>query len=238
MLSTRSTQSLVGNNGHWNSTYHFNKPSLQPNHHAQPVEPMTRATASNILIRMKMCACLWTWEILGIAASLASLIILIVLVSRISDTPLQNWTFYFQPSTVVSALGVVCQITLTCSTTVCLAQLKWIYYWHSKKARKLEDLQIFDDASRGAWGAVIFLMHMWRNSVPTGLLASFVILLALGTGPAVQQIISLHSREVQSPGQEATIPISNTYNLSAMIPGNSTNSKLLLHVSPHIYFGA
>ncbi|KAF2831517.1 hypothetical protein CC86DRAFT_463392 [Ophiobolus disseminans] len=84
----------------------------------------------------------------------------------------------------------------------CISQLKWLYFKHS--ARSLNDIQIFDDASRGPLGAFELLTRL----SPKGIFAdrcsgagwaswaAVLTILALALDPFAQQILSFPLRSV------------------------------------------
>ncbi|GME40134.1 hypothetical protein OIDMADRAFT_52960 [Neofusicoccum parvum] len=169
----------------------------------------------------------WYLEILGIVASIAAMVLVTITLHLVQDKPLHDWTFFFQPNTVLSALVTAAKSAMLFSIAECLGQLKWIYYWHCKEKRRLQTLEVFDGASRGPWGAVKFYFGI-RSYVPIGAMASFVTILTLGMDPFTQQIISFQTRFVDAPGEIATIPISNTFNVKHTISQQYTNNDLAL----------
>ncbi|KAL1633485.1 hypothetical protein SLS56_002870 [Neofusicoccum ribis] len=168
--------------------------------------------------------CWWYLEILGIVASIAAMVLVVITLHLVQDKPLHGWTFFFQPNTVLSALVTAAKSTMLFSIAECLGQLKWIYYWHCKEKRRLQTLEVFDGASRGPWGAVKFYFSI-RSYVPIGAMASFVTILTLGMDPFTQQIISFQTRFVDAPGEIATIPISNKFNVKHTVSQQYTNSR-------------
>ena len=116
---------------------------------------------------------------------------------------------------------------LTSAAAACLSQLKWLYFWKSEKHRRLKDLDIFDDASRGPLGAAGFYVRM-RTFVPLGVLASFVMLLALVMEPFSQQVLSFVTLPIVSHGEIASIPISNAYNSTDYVSMAGSSCKPLL----------
>ena len=155
------------------------------------------------------------------AISIAPLMAVVIVLAKIKDMRLDNWNFFLQPNTVISALVVVSKSSLLYTVTTCLSQLKWHYFWGSKTGRRLKDLEIFDDASHGP---VNFYMRM-RTTVPIDILASFAMLLALFMGPFSQQVVSIVTLPAVSPKEIASIPISNIYNGRNVVPSIDLGSN-------------
>lgn len=158
----------------------------------------------------------WSWEIFAIVVSMASLTAMVIMLTRIEGTRLDNWNFALQPNTVISALIVISKSSILSVVANCLGQLKWLYFWRPKEDRRLKDLDIFDAASRGPLGAAKFYTRM-RTFVPIGVLASLITLLALLMGPFSQQMLSFVTLPVVSLGEIASIPITNVYNVSNFV---------------------
>jgi hypothetical protein len=146
-----------------------------------------------------------------------SMAAVVLLLAKMKGMSLHDWNFFLQPNTAVSVLIVVSKTSMMSAIVSCLSQLKWVYFWRSDGDRCLKDLDVFDDASRGPLGAVKFSARM-RTSVPVGVLASFVTILAILMDPVSQQVISFVTLPTVSPEEIASIPISNTYNVSNIIP--------------------
>ncbi|XXH00032.1 hypothetical protein Hte_006373 [Hypoxylon texense] len=83
-----------------------------------------------------------------------------------------------------------------------LSQIKWNWFHVD---RPLEDIQVFDAASRGTFGSLFMLMKM--NCGVTTRLGALAMALGLFTSPITQQLIDYPSRLVPSPHGQATIPV-------------------------------
>jgi hypothetical protein len=45
------------------------------------------------------------------------------------------------------------------AVSAAISQFKWLEYQGSGKARSLQDIQVYDSASRGPWGALEMLLY-------------------------------------------------------------------------------
>ncbi|CAO2647478.1 Nn.00g084000.m01.CDS01 [Neocucurbitaria sp. VM-36] len=132
----------------------------------------------------------WGWEILALALATASIAGIIGVLGYASGKAILEWQFSIQPASLVAIFSTIAKSALLVPLATCLSQLKWSYF---EKARTLSRIQDFDDASRGPWGAVVFL---WRIK-GTALLASvgaMVTLLMLAFEPFTQQVIRFGTR--------------------------------------------
>ncbi|KAI1105522.1 hypothetical protein F4804DRAFT_341127 [Jackrogersella minutella] len=97
----------------------------------------------------------WWWEILAIILSITCICGLGVLLAKIDDAPLQSWSLPIQPNSLVAALITVAKASMMLVVASCIGQLKWRHF--AVHSRRLVDLQLFDNASRGPWGSAILL---------------------------------------------------------------------------------
>lgn len=169
----------------------------------------------------------WFAEIVVLVMSIAAMVAITAILRHVQNKPLAEWTFYFQPNTVLSGLATLSRSALMFPIAECLSQLKWTYYWYCKKGRMLQALEVIDGASRGPWGASKFFFKM-KKFLPVGFLASFVTLLTLGMGPFTQQILSFNTVYINTPDEVATIPISNAFNATRSVDQSGISCKLTI----------
>ena len=91
--------------------------------------------------------------------------------------------------------------------TSCIAQLK---FRHFQESRPLHHLQLFDDASRGPWGAFMMLLVVRMRAVVAALLA-VVTIIALGIEPSAQQILEFPTRTSVLEYGTAELGIAESY---------------------------
>ncbi|KAI1325278.1 hypothetical protein F5Y16DRAFT_401588 [Xylariaceae sp. FL0255] len=137
----------------------------------------------------------WWWEIGAVILSILSSQLIILLLFKIND-----WVFPIRPNSVLSVLTTVTKTTLLAPIASCLSQLKWRHF--SLDYRPLDELQVFDDASRGPSGSIIMLFEFLFNTRKSRVLLSIslaiVNILALGIDASTQQIVRLKDREVKA----------------------------------------
>jgi hypothetical protein len=77
---------------------------------------------------------------------------IIGLLYYLHDQSLNKWP----PVTIITVLSKIASGALILPISEAIGQLKWTCF-HGKKSRDVFDFEIFDKASRGAWGSFILL---------------------------------------------------------------------------------
>ncbi|KAI0191798.1 hypothetical protein EV127DRAFT_492723 [Xylaria flabelliformis] len=138
----------------------------------------------------------WWWEIIAVVICIASTAGLVALLKTIDNTPLRQWSFLIQPNSAVASLTTISKVALLVPTASCISQLKWSHFVGA--SRKLADLQLFDAASRGPWGSLVFLLQV---SSPVKALVtvgfSLLTILALGLDTSAQQLLQFPIQETK-----------------------------------------
>ncbi|KAK0616360.1 hypothetical protein B0T14DRAFT_588286 [Immersiella caudata] len=157
--------------------------------------------------------------IIGIAA----LCLVASIAWTMNDRPLTDWapTNWATPisiNAVISAITVISRAALAIPIIACISQLKWIYF---KRPHKVSDMDVFDNASRGAMGSMQFLFKIPRNGAALG---AFITLLAYLLGPFYQQVIRLEQRDVFVSGNETAAVFAFTHNYTTGSTVNGATS--------------
>jgi hypothetical protein len=111
----------------------------------------------------------WKYEILASAISVGSLVALVILVRHYDGRPLQDIDLpkSLQLSTIIAALSTVMRVALSMPVTSALSQDAWLWLSDSKQRSsrygRLIDLDLTDNASRGPWGSLKFLVKARRR---------------------------------------------------------------------------
>ncbi|KAJ8125076.1 hypothetical protein O1611_g8564 [Lasiodiplodia mahajangana] len=138
----------------------------------------------------------WWWEIGAVIICIASTAGLVALLKSIDNTPLRQWNLPIQPNSVVASLTTVNKVALLVPAASCISQLKWRHF--ASAPRKLADLQLFDMASRGPWGSLVFLVKVsspFKALVTVGF--SLLTILALGLDASAQQLLRFPAQEME-----------------------------------------
>ena len=97
----------------------------------------------------------WTIEIVTMFVSLAALAAIVGLIARYDKRALVEWPYRITLNAVIAVLATMSVTTLSISLQNGLSQMKWIRFKSSKMP--LSDMETFDEASRGAVGAIKLL---------------------------------------------------------------------------------
>ena len=93
----------------------------------------------------------WIGELLAILLSISAFFAVIVILLKYDGHPLPRLLHNVPLNFVVSTLATISKSSLLLAVTSAFGQFKWL--WMFSKQRRLQDLQIFDEASRGPLGA-------------------------------------------------------------------------------------
>lgn len=162
----------------------------------------------------------WWWEVYATLLAIASTAAIVGVLIHVNGKPLSSWSLLIQPNSLVAVFSTIAKSALLVPVAECLSQLKWNYF---EKPRALSQMQVFDDASRGPWGA---LKLLWTTRT-TALLASagaFLMLLMLAFEPFTQQVIQFNSRNI--PLLNETGSMSYTKSLSDLQYYGNTSPNL------------
>jgi hypothetical protein len=84
----------------------------------------------------------------------AAFAVIVVLLITYRNKRFDSWHSDIQITTIIAALSQLAQSALLVSLAACLGQLKWTWL---KDERSAQDLQLFDEASRGPYGSLCLL---------------------------------------------------------------------------------
>ncbi|KAF9874985.1 hypothetical protein CkaCkLH20_07679 [Colletotrichum karsti] len=142
----------------------------------------------------------WTPEILSVILSIASVAAIAAVLALMDGRALREWPLPIQPNSLVSVFSALTNLAIMGSVASCISQVKWMHFQHGGRAI---DMQLFDQASRGALGASQLLARLGlRNSLAVA--GCLVTIAALAIDPMTQQIIEYPPRPVSLGSGSAT----------------------------------
>lgn len=97
----------------------------------------------------------WLWEVFGWLMSALALTALVTVLAVCDQKPSPRWQLGITLNAIISICATIAQTTMLVPITQCISQLKWCWF-HRRRA--LSMMQLFDDASRGPWGAIRLLL--------------------------------------------------------------------------------
>jgi hypothetical protein len=149
-------------------------------------------------------------EIIQLLISLASMVWLVCLLIRYDNKPLSDWTFYVSFPATLAILSTASRAAGVAAVGTCLSQYKWLHLL--QRPRKLEDLDLIDEASRGTIGS-LWLIFQRAPSLAT--LGAIFTITSLGYGTFVQQLIVLTPRDVLVEDAHAVLGLNHFYDTGA-----------------------
>lgn len=152
----------------------------------------------------------WYWELSGVALSIGCIVAIVAILPRLDNKPLARWNFIMAPNTFISTFITVAKTSMLLAVAEGMSQLKWLYF--QEDTRSLARLDTFNDASRGPWGSLRFLMsRKGTKNVFLASLGAIIVFIALAMEPMAQQIVGFETRDVPVFGSHGEIPIAYGY---------------------------
>lgn len=136
----------------------------------------------------------WWWEIGSAALAVLSMITILIVLTRVDNMALAQWLLPIQPNSLISIFTTIGKSALMVPIASCLSQLAWQHF--APKPQSLDHLRVFDDASRGPWGAMELLFVIGKQAYLARLLAIATVL-ALAIEPFAQQILEFRTRNAE-----------------------------------------
>ena len=150
----------------------------------------------------------WTIEYASLTLAMAALAAIGIVLLVYRQRNQADWKYSISLNTVLSVLATVMKGAMMLPVGSCLGQLKWAWYYREKRA--LQNFQVFDEASRGPFGAtkLLYVLRFWHIAS----IGCVVTLMALASDAFVQQSVEYPLRKANVSGV-ATVPFSQWYDL-------------------------
>lgn len=151
----------------------------------------------------------WGWEFAACFLVLATPIIIFGTLYPHSGQPLPKWPFKVSINSLISVYALVLKACIGFILTSCIGQLQWTWF---SETRPLTDMLHFDNATRGADGA-LGLIWWQRFRQPLTALGCVIMVLTVTVEPFVQQLVRPVdcSIEVSDGSAAATLPRTNVF---------------------------
>ena len=103
----------------------------------------------------------WKWELSALIVCVTSLLALIITLVTHQLKPLPGYSHGITLNARVAVFSTIMKTTLLYCAAEAISQYKWIHI--QKKTCVLSDIDLYDQASRGPWGALVLLKkNQWR----------------------------------------------------------------------------
>ncbi|CZT17863.1 uncharacterized protein RCC_03699 [Ramularia collo-cygni] len=216
----------------------FSKPNLASSDTLETLLRSDRADSSrHSAIRRYRCTGQWVWEILAVVFSTVCLVVVTAALLVMNDRRLMDWKLPISPNALVSIFVTLSKSSLLMLTAEGISQLKWKYL--AETTRRLYDLQIFDDASRGPWGALKLLITC-KSKPALAYIGAIITVVALAMDPFAQQILESRSVMMASADDMAVIRTATAYEVAVREgsgPSAFAGIDLILNMTNSIYAG-
>ncbi|KAF1996400.1 hypothetical protein P154DRAFT_443513, partial [Amniculicola lignicola CBS 123094] len=116
-----------------------------------PPAPLTARTSFNRFLHFG-----WWWEVSSIFVATICTCLSMTVLFYTDGKALTEWKLPIQPNSLIAIFSTIAKSALLVPIAEGLSQLKWTYF-EVPEPRELAQMQVFDDASRGPWGALVFL---------------------------------------------------------------------------------
>ncbi|KAF2219619.1 hypothetical protein BDZ85DRAFT_276095 [Elsinoe ampelina] len=174
----------------------------------------------------------WTLEIISLVTATAALGGIIGTLGHFDGRALPDWPYDITLSALIALPATIANANLAVPLQSGLSQLKWIRFKAGRTP--LADMEVYDEASRGTWGALKLLVK--RRGGIYGSFGAVLAIIALSLGPFAQQISTYRSRMVEV-ANGAAIP--RALNYTGYLPGLSSSNGFvpILPMKSAVYSG-
>ncbi|KAK9440183.1 hypothetical protein VB005_04804 [Metarhizium brunneum] len=159
----------------------------------------------------------WLLEMLSTIGSLVCLAAIITIFWNMDNKPLSAWNSIVSLNAAISILTTAHGAALMHSVGNFIGQIKWLHF--KEGVDKLENLQKFDEASRGPRGSFMFLATVKPNLATLGTL---ITIARFALSPLTQQVVKIEQQLV--PKGNAVFGYAHEYNRGLILANNVPDS--------------
>lgn len=151
----------------------------------------------------------WIYELSSSLISVVALAGLFAVLGSFNGHARPNWPAYVSINTMVAITTAILKASMMLSITEGISELKWQWFI---KPQPLVDVNAFDSASRGPWGAFLFLFTFRRHLLAT--FGAVITICALAIDPFSQQVLKYRNCLEPNDSVAAQISVTNRYTLT------------------------
>jgi hypothetical protein len=148
----------------------------------------------------------------AVLVGLVCMSLIVAILLSIDGQPMRLWTLPIQPNSLVAVFLTIPNSALLIPIAESIGQLKWDYF---DRPRNIRHIQTFDEASRGPWGAFVFLWKT-RGTSALATFGSVITVCMLGFEPFTQQVIELHTQKAPILGSMGFVSSTNQFTSSTL----------------------
>ncbi|KAL8652673.1 MAG: hypothetical protein Q9226_004170 [Calogaya cf. arnoldii] len=137
----------------------------------------------------------WKWQLGALLTCIFSLLVIIVIACTSHGKTLNGLLpLGITLNAAISIFATILKTTMLYCAAEAINQSKWI--WFYRQPHRLSDVELYDQASRGPWGALAMLWHVrWKD---LSSLAAIIIIYSLAIDPFAQQLTHLELETVET----------------------------------------
>ncbi|KAK7429922.1 hypothetical protein QQZ08_003544 [Neonectria magnoliae] len=150
----------------------------------------------------------WIFEILLLLWSVALLFAIFFTMMKFRGKELPNWGNTITLNALIAILATLLRTSIALIALEITGQTKWD--WISRYPRPVQDMQAFDDASRGVIGS-LNLLRLVVFRMPLTLAAIYMTLCSLAIGPFTQQAIQTYQCLQPDSGVAVIVTVNREY---------------------------
>ena len=153
---------------------------------------------------------LWWFEIVCCLPAIGALFGVAVTIGFRQRRPLPEWPYSLTVNSVISIFILILKTAAALVLSAGVSQLKWNWF---AQLRPVKDIETYDEASRGPWGAIKLLWVVKHRQISASL-AAIIVISALALDPLAQQLIRYYDCLRPQPNFQGTIPRTQKYDES------------------------
>ncbi|KAF2664059.1 hypothetical protein BT63DRAFT_429586 [Microthyrium microscopicum] len=162
----------------------------------------------------------WGLEVLSCVIAVCSLLAIVVILATHEGKPLATQAT-ISINSWISIFTAIMKAAIMLPVQEGISQMKWLWF---QEARPLIQMDLFDSASRGPWGALLLLLSSYRGHHLASL-GAVITIIALAIDPFSQQVIQYNTCQITSSASLARLPRTNNYTADAF--SSETGAALL-----------
>lgn len=151
----------------------------------------------------------WVCETIAMIFSLGCIVAIAFTVGNYDGDPIPSLPSGVTLNALISILSTAARAALFFVVSSSMRQLKWC--WLVRRGRRLQDVQVMDEASRGPLGAIKVLAK-WTGS-PLATLGASITILMIAFSPFLQRLVAYPTDLAEAPSLEAATPRALNYTL-------------------------
>ena len=166
---------------------------------------------------LKLRPQVWLWELTSTLVALLSTLAIFLILLLHNGQLLRDWPFYLTLNSLLSIFATVLRIAVVVAVSSAIFQLGYVWF---RQTRPLDDLEVFNTASRGIAGSLpLIWLQRGRGWASLGAVLFILVLL---NDTSVQQIVTFPTKEI-TKDVSATIGRNSIYD--EWIPGEEEDVK-------------